>query len=182
MAWLAALLALGACQQAPHFNSRDISSGTWGEDFSLTAHTGQPQRLSDYRGKVVLLFFGYTHCPDICAPTLSKLAVLQRRLGSDAAQVQIVFVTLDPAHDTPAQLTTFLSSFDVRFIGLTGSPGAVQHVAAAYKVAYQNGTDGTVDHSGSMFVIDRRGRVRLLGNNEIAVDALLHDVEILLRE
>lgn len=180
--WFGLSLLATACQQPPHFNSRDISGVAWGGDFSLTASTGQTQRLSDYRGKVVVLFFGYTHCSDICTPTLSKLAALYKRMGADAARLQVLFVTLDPQHDTPAQLKTFLAAFDPSFIGFTGSPAAVREVAGRYKVGYQADKSGAIDHSGSIFTIDRAGRLRLLTPNDLSVDAMTQDIKTLLRE
>lgn len=182
VSWMTLSVLLAACQRPPHFNSRDISGVAWGGDFSLTASTGQTQRLSDYRGKVVVLFFGYTHCADICTPTLSKLAALHKRMGADTARLQVLFVTLDPEHDTPAQIKTFLAAFDPSFIGFTGSPAAVHEVAGRYKIGYRTDKSGTIDHSGSIFMIDRAGRLRLLVPNDLSIDAMTQDVKTLVRE
>lgn len=176
------LTAAIACQpSAPAFRNRDISQAAWGGDFSLTTQDQKPARLADYRGQVVLLFFGYTHCPDICSPTLGKLAAMRKQLGDAARNVRVIFVTVDPVHDTPQQLATFLAQFDSSFVGMTGTPAQTAAVAAQYKVAAHAAADATVDHSGSIFIIDRVGRIRLLANNDVGVDALVHDVRLLLK-
>ncbi|HEY5682149.1 MAG TPA: SCO family protein, partial [Sulfuricaulis sp.] len=114
----------------------EITSVEWGGDFTLTAHTGKPVKGSNFIGKVVVMFFGYTHCPDICAPTLVKLDQVMKRLGEDAKNVQVLFITVDPGHDTVKQLAGFVPSFNPSFIGLTGSDKDIAAVASEYKVAY----------------------------------------------
>lgn len=182
----AALLALTACSPSkPAFKGTDISSVEWGGDFTLTAHTGNRVRLSDYRGKVVVLFFGYTHCPDICAPTLTRLAAAMKQLGPDAARVQVLFVSVDPAHDSIAQLAAFVPKFHPDFIGLTGSAQEIGHVAQEYKVAYQLNPKSAagqtlIDHSGGILVKDTTGKLRLLHRNEARAEDLTHDLRLLL--
>lgn len=186
---LLSLLALvGACSNEPDtFKTNDISGVTWGGDFSLVNHDGARVRASEFAGKVVLVFFGYTHCPDICAPTLTKLASVRRALKpQERDQVQVLFVTVDPAHDTPAQLKGFIPRFDPSFIGLTGSAAEVAAVARDYKVGVHqaSGTDGApkVDHSGSVFIKDASGKLRAYANEPAPVAAIVHDVRLLLKE
>src|SRR3989344_2577269 len=126
-----------ACAPAkPAFKGTDISGVEGGGDFTLTAHTGSRVKASDFKGKVLILFFGYTHCPDICAPTLSRLAGLMQKLGADAARGQALFVIVGAKHDTVKQLAGFVPKFHPAFIGLTGTAQEIGRVAQDYKVAY----------------------------------------------
>jgi protein SCO1/2 len=181
-------LWLAACSPStPTFKAMDISGVEWGGDFTLTAHTGKPVKTSDFSGKVVVMFFGYTHCPDICAPTLVKLDQVMQRLGEDAKNVQVLFITVDPVHDTVPQLAGFVPRFNPSFIGLTGSDKEIAAVARDYKVAYGANPQAQpgqilVDHSTGILVKDRKGKPRLLVKNDVGVDALESDVRVLLRE
>jgi protein SCO1/2 len=190
---LAAALLL-ACDPAiqPGFKATDVSQVAWGNDFELTAHTGARLNTAELRGRILLLFFGYTHCPDICAPALTKLASLRSKLGEDAGLVQVLFVTVDPARDTPAQLAGFVPRFDPTFIGVTGRPAEIAAVTQDYKVAYQAAPTmqhvhgkpkaAEIDHSGGVFVKDARGRLRLYIREDASLADMLHDVRLLLRE
>jgi len=186
--FLFAALLLAACAPSkPAFKGTDISGVEWGGDFALTAHTGQRVSVSDYRGKAVVLFFGYTHCPDICAPTLTRLAGVMRQLGPDAARVQVLFVTVDPAHDTVEKLAAFVPTFHPAFVGLTGSEREIGQVAQDYKVAHQTNPASPagqtlIDHSGGMLVKDPKGRLRLLFKNDARVEDMAHDLRLLLAE
>ncbi len=136
-------------------------------DFSLTAAGGKPVRLSDFRGKLVALYFGYTYCPDVCPTTLAELAAGMRDLGADAQQVQVIFISVDPARDTPERLADYVANFDPSFIGITGSPEEIAAVATPLGIYYQahEGTAATgylVDHTATVMVLDRQGRLRLL--------------------
>jgi protein SCO1/2 len=178
--------ALAACSPPAKFKSTDVSGVDWGGDFTFTAHTGQRVKASDYRGKLVVLFFGYTHCPDICAPTLAKLAQAVQQLGDQAAAVQVLFVTVDPGHDTPEKLAAFIPRFHPAFLGLTGTPAEIAAVAADYKVGFQANPAGTettprVDHAGSLMIKDRSGKLRLLARNDTSVADLAHDLRLLLK-
>ena len=183
---VAAMLA--ACSPpAPQFKSTNISGVEWGGDFTLTSHTGRPVKASDFNGKIVILFFGYTHCPDICAPTLVKLNQVVKRLGEEAKNVQVLFITVDPEHDTVQQLAGFVPPFNPAFIGLTGSDKEITAVASEYKVAYGKNPQAKpgqilVDHATGILVKDKRGKLRLLVKNDVAVDDLEHDVRLLLAE
>jgi protein SCO1/2 len=178
---------MAACTPAPTFKSTDISGVEWGGDFTLTAHTGKPVKASEFNGKVVVMFFGYTHCPDICAPTLVKLDQVVKRLGDEAKNVQVLFITVDPEHDTVKQLAGFIPPFNPSFIGLTGSDKEIAAVASEYKVAYGQNPQAKpgqilVDHSTGILVKDKKGKLRLLVKNDVAVDDLESDIRVLLRE
>ena len=178
-------LLLAACSPAPVFKATDISGVDWGSgDFELTAHTGQRAKAADFRGKVVVMFFGFTHCPDVCPPTMAKLAVLMKRLGDDAQRVQVLFVTVDPENDTVKQLAGFVPQFHPSFIGLTGTDKEIAAVASEYKVAYgKNPKNPTlVDHSTGILIKDAKGKLRLLVKNDVPVEDLEHDVRVLLKE
>lgn len=183
---LSSLLFFAACSpSAPTFKSMDISGVEWGGDFTLTAHTGKPVKISDFSGKVVIMFFGYTHCPDVCAPTLVKMDQVMKRLGEDAKNVQVLFITVDPVHDTVQQLSGFVPRFNPAFIGLTGSNMEIAAVARDYKVAYGANPQAQkgqilVDHSTGILVKDTKGKLRLLVKNEVPLEDLEHDVKILI--
>lgn len=185
--FLLVTLFIAACAPArPAFKGTDISGVEWGGDFELTAHTGKRVKASEFRGKVLVLFFGYTHCPDICAPTLARLAHLMKRLDADAARVQVLFVTVDPKHDSVAQLAGFVPTFHPAFIGLTGTAQEIGRVARDYKLAYaENPRNASgqvlIDHAGGMMVKDATGRLRLLFRNDASVDDMAHDVRLLLK-
>lgn len=183
---------LAACTQAPpQFKGLDLSQVDWGGDFELTAHTGKRVKASEYRGKVLVLFFGYTHCPDICIPTLAKLAAVVKRLGADAERVQVVFVTVDPQQDTPAQLAPFVANFHPSFIGLTGTAQEIAAVTGDYKIAYQKAATGhglkgapqheLIEHFGGVLIKDARGKLRLLYALEHTDADIEHDVRLLLK-
>jgi len=186
--FLAALFIAACSPPTPTFKSTDISGVDWGSgDFELTAHTGQRAKAADYQGKVVVMFFGFTHCPDVCPPTMAKLAVLMQRLGDDAKRVQVLFVTVDPKNDTVKQLAGFVPQFHPSFIGLTGTDKEIAAVAAEYKVAYSKNPLSKpgqilVDHSTGILVKDAKGKLRLLVKNDVTVEDLESDIRILLKE
>lgn len=140
-------------------NSAPTQAATLGGPFRLVDQDGRAQTEQILSGKPTLLFFGYTHCPDVCPTTLFELAQVMQALGSDADRVQVVYVSVDPERDTPALLKDYLSSFDARFIGLTGSPEEVANVAREWRAIYrkvpeQNG-EYTIDHTAAVYVLDR---------------------------
>lgn len=172
---------------APVFTATDITGVPWGHELQLTDHLGQPRKLSDFRGKVVMLFFGYTHCPDVCPTALSEMARVRAQLGADAARVQGLFVTLDPQRDTPQLLAQYVPAFDPSFLGLRGDEQATTAAAAEYKIFFQKQKadargNYTVDHGGAMFVFDPRGRLRLLMRPGMGVDAMTADIRQLLKD
>jgi protein SCO1/2 len=139
----------------------------WGKDFSLTDHTGQPRRLADFKGKAVVLFFGYTQCPDVCPTTLSNLREPMVLLGDDAKRVQVLFATVDPARDTQALLAQYVPAFNPSFLGLYADEKTIAAVARDFKVFYAKQPGSTpdtysVDHSTGSYVYDPQGKLRLL--------------------
>ena len=180
-------LGLTGCQPSapPAFKSTDITGARFARDFSLTDHNGTPRTLADFRGKAVAVFFGYIHCPDVCPTTLADLAAAKKLLGPDASRVQVLFVTLDPARDTPAVLKAFVPSFDPGFLGLYGSESALRQVASEFKVVYQktsvkSADDYLLDHSAGTYVFDPQGRIRLLMPYGSSPEAIAHDLKLLL--
>lgn len=185
-AFLFAALVAACAPAKPAFKGADIGGVDWGGDFELTAHTGQRVKASDAKGKVLLLFFGYTHCPDVCAPTLARLASLLQQLGPEAQRVQVLFVTVDPKHDTVEQLAGFVPKFHPAFLGLTGTAQEIGRVARDYKVAYAENpqgvsSQGLIDHSSGVRVKDAAGKLRLLFKSEMSVEDMAHDVRLLLQ-
>lgn len=178
-------LLLSACSESPVFKSTDITGVDWGKNFALTDHAGLARRLGDFKGKVVLLFFGYTQCPDVCPTTLASLREVVLKLGESASQVQVVFVTLDPAPDTPSVLAEYVTAFHPGFIGLYGDEAATAATAKDFKVFYVKhpGTvAGTysIDHSTGSYAFDRQGRLRLLIRHGETSDNVAADVKLLL--
>ncbi len=184
---LVAALALAGCgPDAPRFKASDVTGTAYGRDFRLTDHHGQPRTLADYRGKAVVLFFGYTQCPDVCPTTLAELAETMKRLGPEADRVQVLFVTVDPERDTPQLLSLYVPAFHPSFIGLSGDAEATARTAKEFRVIYQKqpgrepGTY-TMDHSAGTFVFDPQGRLRLYVGYGQGPDVFAHDIAELLR-
>jgi cytochrome oxidase Cu insertion factor (SCO1/SenC/PrrC family) len=139
------------------------SAGSDEIDFSLTDHDGRTFRLQDLRGKVVLVFFGYTHCPDVCPIELQHMATALQSLGRDTSAARGLFITVDPEHDTPEVLAKYVSYFDSALVGLTGTPQQIEAVAQLFRVVYQknsrSSSEYTMDHTANLFVIDKNGRL-----------------------
>jgi len=178
-------LLFAGCSQPPSFKSTDISGSDWGKDIALTDHQGQPRRLADFKGKAVVVFFGYTQCPDVCPTTLSSMREVLSRLGDDAGRVQVLFVTLDPARDTAPLLAEYVTAFHPSFIGLYGDEAAIVAVARDFKVFYarQPGTTAdsySIDHSTGSYAFDPQGRLRLLIRYGEAPDNVASDLKLLL--
>jgi protein SCO1/2 len=181
-------LSLAACSpQAPKFRSSDITGADFGKELALTGHDGKPRSLADFRGKLVVLSFGFTHCPDICPTTLADLAAVMKRLGPDAARVQVLFVSVDPERDTPEVLAKYVPAFDAGFLGLTGDAAATQRTAKEFRIFYEKrpaGASGayTVDHAAQVYVLDAAGRLRLLVRYDRIAQDLAEDLRALLKE
>ena len=158
---------LFACESdnKQNFLSTDISGASFGQDFQLLDHTAEKRTLSDFKDSVVVVFFGYTQCPDMCPATMGILAETLRTLGDDAGRVQVLFVTIDPNQDTPEKLEQYLSHFDASFVGLTGDKAAIDSVVEEFKVysKVQTQEDGvhSVDHSTGTYLFDTNGNIRL---------------------
>lgn len=181
-------LVLAACSpEAPKFRSTDITGADFGKSLALTGHDGKPRTLEDFRGKVVVLFFGFTHCPDICPTTLADAAAALKKLGPDAARVQVLFVTVDPERDTPETLAKYVPAFGAGFLGLSGDAAATQRAAKEFKIFYEKRPGGapgayTVDHSGQSYVIDAKGQLRLFVRHDRIAQDLAGDLRALLNE
>jgi protein SCO1 len=146
---------------------------------------GRPRQLADYRGRVLVIFFGFVRCPDACPAELFKLALAMKRLGPLSEHVQVLFVTLDPERDTPQVLKSYVTAFDPRFVGLTGSSAEIDRAAMSFYVEYARvgpGADYSIDHSTSTFVLDVHGRLRLVGTLDTAVDDWVHDLAAIATE
>ncbi len=185
---LAALATWPPDAWRPKFESVDVTGVPWGSGFDLTDHLGNRRTLADFRGKVVMLFFGFTHCPDMCPTTLAMLAEAVRSLGSDAAQVQGLFVTVDPKRDTPRVLAQYVPAFHPAFLGLYGDEQTIARTAKEFKVFFQAQPANqygsySVDHSGQVFVFDKRGRLRLYVRSSGATpESVAHDLRLLIGE
>ena len=195
---VAALSSLSACDQpassggdmkfspvASQFKNTDVTGLDYAKDFALTDHHGQVRTLADFKGKLVLVFFGYTQCPDVCPTTMAELASVMTELGPQADKLQVVFITLDPARDTQALLAKYVPAFDPRFLGLRGDAAATEKVAKEFKIFFQKvpgkaaGTY-TIDHTAGSYVFDENGQVRLFVRHGQGNAALVHDLKLLL--
>jgi protein SCO1/2 len=187
--WLCCVLALTACEkpQTPKvpFANTDITGLDYAKGFALTDHNGQPRTLADFKGKVVVVFFGYTQCPDVCPTTLSELAGIKKALASEAERLQVIFITLDPQRDTPELMAGFVPAFDSSFLGLWGEQAVIDKVAKDFKVFAQkvpskDGKSYTIDHTAGSYVFDDQGRIRLFVRHGQGGDGLQKDLQRLL--
>ena len=152
---------------------------------SLTDAGGGPRSLADFRGRVVVVFFGFVHCPDACPTELFKLALVMKKLGALGNRIQVLFITLDPQRDTPAVLKSYVSAFDPRIVALTGTTAQIDAAAASFFVQYARvgaGADYTIDHSTSTYVIDAAGRLRLVRGMKTTTGDYVHDLSALAAE
>lgn len=192
---IALCLVLAACgeradtpqPQSHSFNGIDLSGVPWGRDFRLADTHGASRSIADYRGKVVLLYFGYLNCPDMCPTTLAQMAQVRARMGADRDRVQGLFVTVDPERDKPAVLAQYVTAFDPTFVGLRGDPASTAAAASEFKVffkAQKADPQGnyTVDHSGGVYVFDTRGRLRLMLRPGESIDAMVADIAQVMKE
>jgi protein SCO1/2 len=188
---VAAALAcsLSGCDKLPgkqaSFQNTDVTGLDYAKGFSLTDHTGKPRTLADYKGKVVVVFFGYTQCPDVCPTTMAEMAGVMQKLGAQADQVQVLFITLDPERDTPQLLANYVPAFDKRFVGLYGTPEQTAKTAKDFKVFYSKvpGKEPgsyTIDHTAGSYVFDKDGRLRLFIRHGGGADPIVHDIRQLL--
>jgi len=186
VALLVAVLALVGCDTSgPSFKNTDITGANYGKDFTLADHTGRTRTLADFRGKVVVMFFGYLRCPDVCPTTLGELKAVKEELGEEGRRLQVLFVTVDPERDTPKLLASYVLAFDPSFLGLYGDKAAIAQVAKDFKVFYQKVPGKTpesyaVDHTAGSYIFDSRGRLRLFARYGNAAN-LAADIRTLLR-
>ena len=183
-------LLLGACSESgkPAFTAIDVTGADYAKDFALTDHMGQARTLKDFPGKIVVMFFGYTQCPDVCPTSLTELAAVKKILGANGEKLQGLFVTVDPERDTPEIMKAYMANFDPSFLALyADSPEKLAALAKDYKVYYkkvEGKTKGsyTMDHSAGMYVYDTQGRLRLYSRYGSGAGALAVDIQQLLRE
>ena len=189
--WFAALLAalflstgLAACSRADTtpWKLTDVSGHLPDLDFKLTDDTGKPVTGQSFLGQTTLVYFGYTHCPDVCPETMARLMQVLQQLGPDAKNTRIVFITVDPARDTAAVLHEYVRAFDAQHaVGLTGTDGAIESIAKRYRVAYQmekRDPSGAYDvtHSSAVYIFDTHGHARLLATETDSIDTITHDL------
>lgn len=189
-ALVAAALSLAGCEKLfpqAHgpFNGVDVTGAPIGGEFRLTDHNGKPRSLADFRGKVVVVTFGYTHCPDVCPTTLADFASALKRLGPDGQRVQVLFVTVDPKRDTQELLREYVPAFDPGFLGLRGDDEATERITRDFKVYAQKrdpkaGGEYTVDHSAQSFVFDPEGRIRLVIGYGLEAAKIASDLRLLM--
>ena len=179
---------LGACsEKKAEFRGVDVTGAEYARDIPLTDHNGQPRHIKDFAGKVVVVFFGYTQCPDVCPTSMSELAEVKRSLGADGDKLQGIFVTVDPERDTPEMLKGYMASFDPSFIALRGTPEQLVAVAKDFKIYFkrvdgQTPTSYTMDHSAGSYVYDTKGRLRVYHRYGAGAQSLAADVRALLDE
>lgn len=184
----AALSLMAACSQEEkaQFKSIDLTGADYAKAFSLTDQNGQMRSLNDFAGRVVVVFFGFTQCPDACPTTMAELAQIKKQLGPDGDKLQAIFVTVDPERDTPELLKAYMANFDPTFLALRPSTDKLPELAKDFKIYYkkvEGKTPGsyTMDHSAGSYVYDTKGRVRLYYRYGSGVDALTSDIRLLLK-
>jgi protein SCO1/2 len=180
-------IALVACNpDKPSFKAIDITGADYARGFTLSDHNGQTRSLSDFKGQVVVVFFGYTQCPDVCPTSMTELAEVKRLLGAKGGKLQGVFVTVDPARDTPEMLKAYMANFDPSFLAFIPTPEQLAVVAKDFKVYYKK-VDGktptsyTMDHSAGSYVFDAQGNLRLFSRYGSGPQALADDISTLLK-
>lgn len=191
--WLVAGAAglLSACDQmspggkpaTPSFKGIDITGADYAKGFSLTDFNGQARTLADFKGQVVMLYFGFVQCPDVCPTALTRAAVVMERLGSQAADLQVIFVTVDPERDTPELLREYMKAFHPAFLGLTGSLEQIAQTAKDFRAFYKKvptGSSYTMDHTALSYLFDRQGRIRVVLRHEQTADDYTADIRTLL--
>ncbi|MEN9586706.1 MAG: hypothetical protein RIT15_281 [Pseudomonadota bacterium] len=181
------VLALAACsEKTVAFNSVDITGATYAQDFSLPDVDGKTRTMKDFAGKVTVVFFGFTQCPDVCPTTMAEVSSVKKALGKDGDKLQAIFITIDPERDTAPVLKAYVANFDSSFVGLRpASAEALADAAKAFKIYYKK-VDGktagsyTMDHTAASYVFDTKGRVRLFTRYGAGADKLTEDVRQLL--
>jgi len=184
-----AAFAMAGCDRIANsktpFQGIDVTGASMGRELSLTDHNGTPRTLADFRGKVVVVTFGYTQCPDVCPTTLSDLSSAVKKLGPDASRVQVLFVTVDPKRDKPELLKQYVPAFNPGFLGLYGDEAATRKATGEFKVyaqerAGKTADTYTVDHTAQTFAFDKEGRLRLVMGYGATPEAMASDFRILL--
>jgi protein SCO1/2 len=181
------LALLSACSpDKPKFNAIDVTGANYAKGFALKDHTGQERKLTDFKGKVVVVFFGYTQCPDVCPTTMTELVEVKRLLGANGDKLQAVFITVDPARDTAELLNAYVTNFDPSFVALIPTPEQLAEVTKDFKIYYKK-VDGktptsyTMEHSAGSYIFDGQGQVRLFSRYGSGAQAIAQDIAVLLK-
>ncbi len=186
-ALIALACVLNGCGQpaAPKFQLTDVTGANFGKSLALTDHTGKPRTLVDFQGKIVVVFFGFTQCPDVCPTTLAEMAKVVKELGAEGGKVQVLFVSVDPERDTRELLKQYVTAFHPSFLGMVGDAEATARTAKEFKVYVQKqptkGGGYSVDHSAGTFILDQQGRLRLFAQYGAGAQVLLNDIRVLLK-
>ena len=183
--FLALALLLAGCDSKPQFANADLTFADFGKDFALTDHTGKPRTLADFRGKAVVIFFGYTQCPDVCPTTMTGMAEAMKLLGADAAKVQVLFISVDPERDTQELLAQYVPVFNPGFLGLYADAQTIARTAQDFRVFYKKQpgstpTTYTVDHTAGSYVYDPQGKLRLYIKHGEKPDLIAKDLKLLI--
>ena len=178
-----------ACSKSqPEFRGVDISQVDYARDFApLKDHNGQQRSIKDFQGKVVVVFFGYTQCPDVCPTSMQEMAEVKKMLDADGERLQSIFITVDPERDTPEMLKAYMANFDPSFLALVGNAEQTAALAKEFKIYYKKAegktpTSYTMDHSAGSYIYDTQGRLRVYYRYGSGAEALAHDVKQLLKE
>jgi protein SCO1/2 len=180
-------LLLGACSESkPSFSSIDVTGADYAKGFELTDHNGKVRHLTDFHGKVVLMFFGYTQCPDVCPTTMTEMTEIKKSLGADGERLQVLFVTVDPQRDTPELLKAYMENFEPSFLALRATPEKLVELTKDYKIYYKKvegktPTSYSMDHSAGSYIYDPKGQLRLFTRYGSPKEALTKDIQILLK-
>lgn len=182
---LAGLPLVGCSEAKPNFNGVDLTGADYARDFKLADAEGKTRTLADFKGKVVVMFFGYAQCPDVCPTTMTEMAQVKKDLGKDGDRLQVLFVTVDPERDTPEVMKAYMGAFDPSFVALIPTPEELPALAKDYKVYYKKvegktPTSYSMDHSAASYVYDPQGRLRLYERYGIETPALVADLRALL--
>ncbi|HCX80962.1 MAG: photosynthetic protein synthase I [Curvibacter sp. RIFCSPHIGHO2_12_FULL_63_18] len=184
---MGSMAVLTACsEQKPSFASVDVTGANYAKDFELTDHNGQVRHLTDFKGKVVVMFFGFTQCPDVCPTSMAELAEVKQLLGKDGDRLQGLFVTVDPERDTAPVLKAYMGNFDPTFLALSTTPDKLAALAKDYKVYYKKvegktPTSYTMDHSAGSYIYDPQGNLRLFTRYGSGAKVLASDIAQLLK-
>ncbi|TAM20673.1 MAG: SCO family protein [Candidimonas sp.] len=183
----AGLLSLGlvGCKRTAKFQGSDISGTHLGRDMAMVDSSGALRTLADYKGKVLVVYFGYTHCPDVCPTSMAELAQAMKLLKGDAQKVQVIMITVDPERDTGAIMASYVKAFNPNFVGLTGSPDQLHKTAQSFKAYYAKASGGTPDtytmgHSAFFYILDQTGEARVLLDSNAAAKVIASDIQQLL--
>jgi protein SCO1/2 len=185
--WISAAGLFSACSKGgPSFTAIDVTGADYAKDFALTDHNGQLRTLADFKGKVVMVFFGYTQCPDVCPTSMSEMVAIKKLLGQDGDRLQGIFITVDPERDKAEMLKAYMENFDPSFLALLTTPEKTAALAKDFKVYYKK-VDGptptsyTVDHTAGSYVYDTTGKLRLFTRYNTAPELTAADIRALLQ-